>query len=294
MAESTTIYTPSESGSVNSMLPWFLGSRGGFGGNGSWSDLIALLVVWGIFGNNGFGGGFGGNGNAALANLMNNNDGRELLMQAIQGNRDAIAQLASTMNVSISALQQSLNTVNLGIQSVGNQVGMSGLQVVNAIQSGNADLASKLASCCCETKNAITTQSYENRLATLQQTDAILAKIGEQTTVINDKFCDLEKREMQSKIDALAQQNTILRTTIDNANQTAAIQGYVAQSVAPVAASLSELSKEVTAIKGCMPNTVSVQYPNLVAMPASTAAGLYVNGGIGGYGYGYGGNGFFG
>jgi hypothetical protein len=276
------------------MLPWFLGSRGGFGGNGSWSDLIALLVVWGIFGNNGFGGGFGGNGNAALANLMNNNDGRELLMQAIQGNRDAIAQLASTMNVSITALQQSLNTVNLGIQSVGNQVGMSGLQVVNAIQSGNADLASKLASCCCETKNAITTQSYENRLATLQQTDAILAKIGEQTTVINDKFCDLEKREMQSKIDALAQQNTILRTTIDNANQTAAIQGYVAQSVAPVAASLSELSKEVTAIKGSMPNTVSVQYPNLVAMPASTAAGLYVNGGIGGYGYGYGGNGFFG
>ena len=81
MAESTTIYTPAESAGVNSMLPWFLaGNRGGFGGNGSWSDLIALLVVWGIFGNNGFGNGFGGNGNAALANLMNNNDGRELLM----------------------------------------------------------------------------------------------------------------------------------------------------------------------------------------------------------------------
>lgn len=292
MAESTTIYTP-EGGSANSMLPWFLaGNRGGFGGNGSWSDLIALLVVWGIFGSNGFGNGFGGNGNAALANLMNNNDGRELLMQAINGNRSAISDLASTLNVSISALQQSLNTVNLGIQSVGNQVGMSGMQVINAIQSGNADIASKLASCCCETKNAITTQSYENRLATLQQTDAILAKIGEQTTVINDKFCDLEKREMQSKIDALAQQNTILRTTIDNANQTAAIQGYVAQSVAPVAASLSELSKEVTAIKGCMPQTVTIPYSQVTGVP--TAALAFAGLGGYGYGYGYGGNGFFG
>lgn len=290
MAESTTIYTPDAgSASVNSMLPWLMGNRGGFGGNG-WSDLIALLVVWGIFGNNGFGGGFGGNGNAALANLMNNNDGRELLMQAINGNASAIRDLASTLNVSISALQQSLNTVNLGIQSVGNQVGMSGMQVINAIQAGNSDLASKLASCCCETKNAITTQGFENRLATLQQTDAINAKIAEQTTVINDKFCDLEKREMQSKIDALAQQNTILRGTIDNANQTAAIQGYVAQTVAPVAASLNELSKEVTAIKGCMPQSVTIPYSPVTGVP--TAALAFA--GLGAYGYGYGGNGFFG
>ena len=290
MAESTTIYTP-ENGSANSMLPWLLSGRGGFGGNGSWSDLIALLVVWGIFGNNGFGGGFGGNDNAALANLMNNNDGRELLMQAINGNRNAISELASMLNVSIASVQQSLNTVNMGIQQVGSQVGMSGMQVINAIQAGNADIASKLASCCCETKNAITTQGYESRLATLQQTDAILAKIGEQTTVINDKFCDLEKREMQSKIDALAQQNTILRGTIDNANQTAAIQGYVAQTVAPVTAQLAAITKEVDDIKCKIPATVSVQYPNLVAMPASTAYGL----GYGSYGaYGYGNNGFFG
>lgn len=291
MAESTTIYTP-ESGSVNSMLPWLMNNRGSW--NGSWMDIIPLMFIWGMFGGGWGNGGFGfnGGGNAALANLMNNNDGRELLMQAIQGNRTAISDLAASLNVSTSAIQQGLNAVTLGINQVGNQVGMSGLQVINAIQSGNSDLASKFATCCCENKNLVTSQGYENRLATLQQTDAILAKIGEQTTVINDKFCDLEKREMQGKIDALAQQNTILRSTIDNANQTAAIQGYVAQTVAPLSASLTELSKEVTAIKGSMPNTVSVQYPNLVAMPASTAAGLYVNGGIGGYGYG--GNGFFG
>lgn len=288
MAESTTIYTP-ESGSVNSMLPWLVNNRGGW--NGSWMDIIPLMFIWGMFGggwgNGGFG--FGGGGNAALANLMNNNDGRELLMQAIQGNRSAISDLAASLNVSTSAIQQGLNAVTLGINQVGNQVGMSSLQVVNAIQSGNADLASKLAACCCENKNLVTSQGYENRLATLQQTDAILAKIGEQTTVINDKFCDLEKREMQSKIDALANQNTILRGTIDNANQTAAIQGYVAQTVAPLSASLSELSKEVTAIKGCMPNSVTIPYSPVTGVPTAALYGAY------GYGVGYyGGNGFFG
>lgn len=292
MSEKTIVYTPEAGGSTatDSMLTGLaLGNRGGFGGNGNWSDLIALLVVGGLFGYGGNGFGFGGNGNGAVAAMAANN--QDLIMQAINGNRSAISELAGNLNVSISALQQSLNSVNLAIQNVGNQVGMSGMQVINAIQAGNCDLGSKLASCCCETKNAITTQGYENRIATLQQTDAILAKIGEQTTVINDKFCDLEKREMQSKIDALAQQNTILRGTIDNANQTAAIQGYVAQTIAPISASLNDLSKEVTAIKGCMPNSVTIPYSPVTGVPT---AALYA--GIG-YGYGngyYGGNGFFG
>lgn len=292
MSEKTIVYTPEAGGSTatDSMLTGLaLGNRGGFGGNGNWSDLIALLVVGGLFGYGGNGFGFGGNGNGAVAAMAANN--QDLIMQAINGNRSAISELAGNLNVSISALQQSLNSVNLAIQNVGNQVGMSGMQVINAIQAGNCDLGSKLASSCCEVRNAITTQGYENRIATLQQTDAILAKIGEQTTVINDKFCDLEKREMQSKIDALAQQNTILRGTIDNANQTAAIQGYVAQTIAPISASLNDLSKEVTAIKGCMPNSVTIPYSPVTGVPtASLYAGI-------GYGYGngyYGGNGFFG
>ena len=289
MAESTTIYTPAESAGVNSMLPWFLaGNRGGFGGNGSWSDLIALLVVWGIFGNNGFGNGFGGNGNAALANLMNNNDGRELLMQAINGNRSAISELAGTLNVSIASLQQSLNAVNMGIQSVGNQVGMSGMQVINAIQAGNCDLGNRLATCCCETRSLISQQGYENRLANLQQTDALASKIDQQTTLINDKFCQLEMRELSDKLEAARLENANLRGEISQANQNAYITNYIGQTVAPVAAQLTKLYTEVDSIKCKLPETVTVQYPNLVAMPTSTAYNLYTGN------YGFGGNGFFG
>ena len=281
MAESTTIYTPAESAGVNSMLPWFLaGNRGGFGGNGSWSDLIALLVVWGIFGNNGFGNGFGGNGNAAF--------GRELLMQAINGNRSAISELAGTLNVSIASLQQSLNAVNMGIQSVGNQVGMSGMQVINAIQAGNCDLGNRLATCCCETRSLISQQGYENRLANLQQTDALASKIDQQTTLINDKFCQLEMRELSDKLEAARLENANLRGEISQANQNAYITNYIGQTVAPVAAQLTKLYTEVDSIKCKLPETVTVQYPNLVAMPTSTAYNLYTGN------YGFGGNGFFG
>lgn len=312
MAESTVVYTP-DNGGANNMFPWMASllqnrgidpnvlysvmgnNRGNWFGSDMLSSLIALVVVCGIFGNNGFGGGLFGGGNnqgaaAALGNLINNNDGREVLMNAITGNGKAISDLASMLNTNISAVQQSLNGVSRDIQSVGSQVGMTGMQVINAIQSGNADLASKFASCCCEVKNAITTQGYENRLATLAQTDALSSRIADLGTMVNDKFCELEKRELQGKIDALAQQNAILRGTIDNANQTAAIQAFVGQTVAPVAASLSELSKEVTAIKGCMPNSVTIPYSPVTGVPT---AALYA--GLGGFGFGNGySNGFFG
>lgn len=312
MSEKTIVYTPESGGAGTASLLGMLspllsrsgldastiaalGNRGGLFGNGDmFSSLIALLVVWGIFGNNS-NGNFLGGGNtaatAALGNLINNNDGREMLMNAINGNHESIRDLAATLNVSVSSLQQTLNSINTGIQQVGSQVGMSSMQIINAIQSGNCDLASKLASGFCDVRNAITTQGYENRLATLQQTDAISAKIAEQTTMINDKFCQLEMRELQNKLAASQLENSNLRGEISQAQQNAYLTGFVGQAIAPVNAQLAALNKEVDDIKCKIPSTVNVPYPNLVAMPASQAYGLY--GGLGGYGY-YGGNGFFG
>lgn len=315
MAAETVVYTPDSGGSANNMLPWMAtllqnrgidpaifysamnNNRGGWFGNDMFSSLIALIVVCGIFGNNGFGGLFGGNGGgqgaAALGNLINNNDGRELLMQAIQGNRTAISELASTLNVSISAVQQSLNGVSRDIQAVGSQVGMSGMQIINAIQSGNCQLGNQIAQGLCGVNNAITTQGYESRLAQLQQTDALSAKIDAQTTMINDKFCQLEMRELQNKLAAAQLENTNLRGEISQANQNAYITGFVGQAVAPINAQLAALNKEVDDIKCKQPSTVNVPYPNLVAMTQGTAWNLFANGGAG-FGNGGFGSGFFG
>ena len=86
---------PSDSGSNAGMgnIPFSIpiGGFGGglFGGNGFGNDiggLIALAIVASIFGwnnGNGFGGFGGGNGQLGfLANQLNNDNGRDLIMQA--------------------------------------------------------------------------------------------------------------------------------------------------------------------------------------------------------------------
>ena len=80
-------------------------------------------------GNNGFGG-FGNNGAMAAANT---DATRDLIMQGLAGNRESIAALASTINSDFSTVQSSLNAINTQLCNVGSQVGMSALQVVNAI-----------------------------------------------------------------------------------------------------------------------------------------------------------------
>ena len=143
-------------------------NNNGFGGEGGWFIWILFLVLLGGWGN-GYGG-FGGRGNGFLANELNNDFGRNWLLQAIDGNGDAIQQLATTLHCDVNQIQNAINGVQTSIQSVSSQVGLSSSQIINAIQSGNATIASQIASCCCETKNMITTQGYENRIATAEQT----------------------------------------------------------------------------------------------------------------------------
>ena len=240
--------------SDNSALMAAMANNGGFGGGGGWWAWIVLMALWG-------GNGFGRNGQDTQEILatLNGDQGRQMLMSAIEGNGTAISQLASTLHCDVNAIQTALNAVQASICQVGNTVGMTGMQIVNAVQAGDANLASQLASCCCENRLLTTTQGYENRIALAEQTNFLGAKIDYQTTVISDKFCDLEKRELQNKIDALREERSTLLGRISNAEQTAAIQGYIASVVSPLAA-------DVAAIKCAQPPTVSVPYPTLQAV----------------------------
>lgn len=195
------------------------GNQDAWGGGGCWWIWIILLFF--VFGGWGNGNGFGNNRNGGgLPAELNNDAGRELLMNAIQGNGQAIGQLSSSLNCSTQQLQNAICQIQGQIQNVGNQVGLSSQQIINAVQSGNTQLLSQIASCCCDVRNAITTQGYENQLAIVNQTNTLTgnsntqfnilgAKIDAQTQIINDKFCQLEMREMQSKIDTLRQENLL-------------------------------------------------------------------------------------
>lgn len=253
-------------------------NNNGFGG-GNWMWIIFLFFLYG-WGGNGFFGNRGG-----LGAEINGDYGRTLLLQAINGNGNAIGQLATTLNCDINAVQTALNALQTSIQSVGNQVGMSGMQTINAIQAGNQQLAAQLAQCCCDNKLLVTTQSYENRIANAEQTSLlgskidfnganITNKIADQTALLNDKFCQLEMREMQNKIDALREERSSLMSTLSNEHQTAAIQNYVASVVSPIAA-------KVNSIEGRLPQTVTLPYSCATAVPTSAVySGFYGNGSI--------------
>lgn len=102
-----------------------MNNNGGFGGN-NWIWILFLWLIYGgAWGNNGFGNNNGGAG--FLSNQISNDAGRELLMNAIQGNGNAISQLASLLNTEVNTVQNGIFTLNNAITSVGTQVGMSGL-----------------------------------------------------------------------------------------------------------------------------------------------------------------------
>ena len=151
------------------MVMAMMNNRGVGYGEGGWFMWIIILLIfgWGGFGGNGWGGRGNAQGFADLGNLVNNDAGRELIMSAIQGNSTAISQLATTLNCDVNALQSTLNTIQQSLCQLGNQVGLTGQQVINSIQSGDAALARQLSECCCE-----------NRLAICQQTNAIQSSIN--------------------------------------------------------------------------------------------------------------------
>lgn len=285
MAEDSKTYVfgaDKTSGIDASTLLAMMNGNNGFGGNGNWLWVIFLFFLYGWGGNGMFGNRNNGSG---LANEINNDYGRSLLLQAINGNGTAISQLASTLNCDVNAIQSAISAVSSNIQSVSAQVGMSGQQVINAIQSGNQTIAAQLAQCCCDNKLLVTTQGYENQLATLRQTETLGSKIdnvgstvtnelAKQTTFLSDKFCELEKREMQSKIDALREERSTLQGQISNAAQTAQIQQYVAGSVAPLTNAVAALQSEVSGIKCKLPEVANVPYSPIVGVPSCLAAQL--------------------
>ena len=290
--------------SIDPSLLLALNNNGGFGGNGNWIWILFMWMMYGYgFGGNGWGNGFGGNnGTGFLANQLNNDAGRDLLLQAINGRADAAAQLAQITNTSVESVKNALFTIQSAIQTVGTQVGMSGLETQNAILLGNAGISRQICECCCENRLAIANQTNAlqtslaahdasvrlqlaqneaaDQLSVCQQTNAlstqaernansILNAIAGQNTLITKEFCDLKERELQDKINTQGDIITQLRGQISNDAQTLALNK-----------ALQALDDKIDAIAAKQPNTVPVTYPNLVAVNATPYAG--------GYNYGYG------
>lgn len=281
----------STSGNIPFSIPIGGNGFGGFGnGMNGIVDLFGLAIIASIFGwgNGGFGG-MGGNGGQAafLSNQLNNDSGRELIMNAINSNgeasRSAIQNLATMLGQDYNTVFGAVQNVQASLAQIAAQQGMSTLQVINSIQNGNCALGQQLAQCCCENRLLTTQQGYEAQIRTLEQTNqlgsqadrnnnAVLTAINAQTVAMNDQFCALKERELQARINSLEEQNSQLKGQIDNANQTAQITGYVNNLIVPLADKVNQIaSKQLP--------TVNVQYPQLQAVNTSayTGGGFYNN-----------------
>lgn len=306
-------------GGIPFSIPLGGNGNGLFGGNGNTNllDLFGFAIIASIFGwgNGGFGGGWGNNGGAGfLSNQLNNDSGRELIMNAINSNGEA--SRAAIQNLA-TMLGQDFNTVNTAVMNVQNslaqlaaQQGMSTLQIQNAIQSGDAALAAQFQQCCCQNQLAIERQtnalqqtanngfngvtmgigglsrqieakSAADQLAVCQQTYTLTDGANRNTQAILAKLDAIEDARKDREILALQTENGSLKSQNF-------IGAAMAQATAPINAQLAQLAKEVDDIKCKQPNTVSVQYPNLVAMNATP----YVSGGFYGNGFGYNNGGF--
>ena len=292
-----------------------IGGNGMFGnGQTNLMDLLGFAIVASIFPNF-FGGGygFGGGGNGAagfLSNQINNDTGRELIMQAVNNQGEAsltaIQTLSTMLGQDFNLVNGAVSNVQSALQTLALQQAVSVPQIINAIQSGDASLASQFQKCCCDNQLAICQQTNAlqsqiaahdasvrlqlaqneaaDQLSVCQQTNtltrqssdntnAILGAIKDQNAMIVDKFCEIEKRELQGKIDAQGDIITQLRGQIDNDRQTAQLF-----------AALNPLQAKVNEIANKQPNTVPVQYPNLVAVNQTPYGGGYPY-----YGNGFGG-----
>ena len=182
-------------------------NRNGFGGQDGWWSIIWLVVIASIFGWNGNGfGGFGGRGGNAIPAELAGNAGRELLMQAIQGNASAIGQIASSLNCSTQQVQTALCNIQGAISQVGNQVGLTGTQIINALQSGDNNIITQLSSCCCNVLQAIERQGAATQLQNCQNLNTLTGTMNANALSLRDG-ATANTNAILAKLDAMQNQS---------------------------------------------------------------------------------------
>ena len=319
---SETIVVPDNNNNgngMNSVLPWMFASNGGLSGFGSgnfWGAGIGGFLGSALGNWIGNGNSFGGNGNGAAAALgaqATANSNTELLRAAISSNgeqsRQAIQTISTMLGQDFATVSSQFGAINGILNSMAVQNSTTPLQIVNAIVSGNKDLAAEFANSCCQNKLLVTEQGYQGQMRTMEQTAAMQNGFADvntniaatkaaqelsdckQTYTLTDaanrntqailaNLDAMTTQALQDKLEASRAENTVLRGEISQGNQNQYIAGIVGQAMAPINAQLAALNREVGDIKCKMPNTISVNYPNVAAVNTTP----YMNGGFFGNG----------
>ena len=229
-----------------------------------------------------------GNGQG-LANQLNNDANTNLTIRAIDGNRDALRELATNLNCDFNTLNSAICGIKGAIDKVGCDVGFSAERVINAIQMGDSNIISKMQDCCCTTQRSIdavnlnlTKMSYEDQLAVQAQTNQLMTainngfcnvgqQIGNQTVAMQAGFQGIKDLFTQQKIDTLQNLNLQYSNQLSQLAQTAAIR----ELIDPIKKELSDIQcglpkqpvpANATSVKGnTQENVTEEKYKELIA-----------------------------
>lgn len=293
--ETTRIFVPE--GNNDAMTAAMMANGGGFGG-GAWNNPIWALAFLGVLTNGGFG--FGGNGGGNRCQLsqiqeqLQTMQGQNSLMSAITGGANEVRSLANTINCDYNAVQAAINAVQGAICNVGNQVGMSRADVINAVDRGNTGIITAIKDCCCQTQQNILKMGYDNQINNLQQSQLIqngFCQVGyeaaQNANSIKQAILD-QTITIGSKIDAQD------KARLERENATLTAQLATVNARAERAAELAPIYKALGDIQAKQPSTVSVPYPQLTAIPNYMLYGGAFAAGVGAAGVFGANNGVFG
>lgn len=211
--------------------------------DGTWGGDNGMLVLLFLIILMGGGNGFWGNRNCAensVEKTVFDQSNYDTLMSAVKGNRDAVSQLAQTLNCDVGQIQSALCGVD-------KQLAVNNGDFKAAIMGAENNLSAQLAQCCCQQTRATENQGCQTRATiadqgaqtrellqnnrfliqstSAAQTSQIQSLFCQQNQLITDKFNALELRTLQDQNERLKEQIAAQSQAAQTAQIIAAING---------------------------------------------------------------------
>ncbi len=237
------------------------GYYGGFGGYGA--DWLWIIVLFALFGNNGWG--FGGNGGGWGGNAL----GYEL------------GKVATSNDVAVGFAQNatlsSLNDLKLGQAGIQQTLcqGFGGvntaiLQSANTLQNAICQLGYEQQNCCCQTQRAIDGVNYNLAKNTCDVTNAIHTSTRDIIDAQRDGTNAILNFLTQDKIATLQAENQSLKF---QASQTAQNAFITANQEAQTAEIIRRLGRDCPIPAYVVPNPACCYTPNFTAYNGGCGGG---------------------
>ena len=229
-------------------------NNGGWG-NGAWgAEWLWIIVLFALFGNNGWG--FGGNGGCGNGNL-----------------NYELGKVATSNDVAVGFAQNAtlgnLNDLKLGQAGIQQTLcqGFSGvntavLQAQNAAEKGFAQVGYQIADCCCQTQRAIDGVNYNMAKNTCDITNAIHTSTRDIIDAQRDGTNAILNFLTQDKIATLQAENQSLKFA---ASQTAQNAFITANQEAQTAEIIRRLGRDCPVPAYVVPNPNCCYTPNFSA-----------------------------